>query len=228
MVLGYRRHAGWRDMSEYVVHFCRTREALIGIMTSGAIEGRTPFGWAREYEQERDAAQQRGEPLYGYPTQKCVCLSEVPLDLLDRLIDRRGPWGLGFTRQSVVDDGGAPVWYVEKDTSLASALTRLQHSLTPEQRRGWYNITRFIDKTGEFPDGSVYRFEWEREWRVPRRLDLGVKCPVFLFAPEAEHAQLVADLTALGVGATAQGIPPLLDPTWEEARLQAALSQHRL
>jgi len=128
----------------------------------------------------------------------------------------------------VVDDGGAPVWYVEKDTPLASALTRLRHSLTADQRRDFYRITPFVDKTGEFPDGSVYRFEWEREWRVPRRLDLGVKCPLFLFAPEAEHARLVADLTALDVGATAQGIPPLLDPTWNDAKLHAALTEHGL
>ena len=165
-MLGYRGNPAWRDMSEYVVHFCRTRDALINIMTSGAIEGRTAFGWAREYEQERDAARQRGEMQHHYPTQKSVCLSEVPLALLQRLIDRRGLWGLGFTEQSVVDDGGAPVWYVEKDTPLASAITRLQRSLgTPDQRRDWHKITPFIDKTGEFPDGSVYRFEWEREWR---------------------------------------------------------------
>jgi hypothetical protein len=75
-----------------VVHFCRTHDALIGIMTSGVIEGRTTFEWAREYEQERDAAQERREPLHAYPTQKSVCLSEVPLDLLDRLIDRHQGW----------------------------------------------------------------------------------------------------------------------------------------
>lgn len=45
MVLGYRGNADWRDMSEYVVHFCRTREALLAIMNSGALEGRTLFGW---------------------------------------------------------------------------------------------------------------------------------------------------------------------------------------
>jgi hypothetical protein len=59
-------------MSEYVAHFCGTREALIAIMASDAIEGRTAFGWARAYEQERDAAQQRGEKLHRYPTQKSV------------------------------------------------------------------------------------------------------------------------------------------------------------
>jgi hypothetical protein len=231
VVLGYRGNPTWRDMSEYVVHFCRTREALTAILTSGAIEGRTPFGWAREFEQDRDAAHQRGENLHGYPTQKSVCLSEVPLDLLDRLVARRGPWGLGFRKQSVIDDGGAPVWYVEKDTVLARALTGLQQSLTtptPSQRRDWHRITPFIDKVGEFPDGTVYRFEWEREWRVPRRLDLYVGHPAFLFALTAEHAQLVADLTVQGVAGTPHGIAPLLDPTWTESELQAALTQHGL
>jgi hypothetical protein len=165
--LGYRGNPAWRDMSKYVVHFCRTREALTAILTSGEIEGHTPFGWARELEQERDAARQRGEPLRLYPTQKSVCLSEVSLDLLDRLIDRRGRWGLGFTKQSIVGDGGAPVWYVEKDTTLASALAGLQQSLTTsDQRLNWHSMTPFIDKVGEFPDGTVYRFEWERECGV--------------------------------------------------------------
>jgi hypothetical protein len=216
-------------MSEYVVHFCRTREALIAILKSGAIDGRTPFGWAREFERDRDAAKQRGERLRSYPTQKSICLSEVPLDLLDRLVDRRGPWGLGFTKQSVIEYDGAPVWYVEKDTVLASALTDLQQSLTtPSQRGDWHRITRFIDKVGEFPDGTVYRFEWEREWRVPRRLDLGAGNPAFLFAPTVEHAKLVADLTVQGVAGTPHGIAPLLDPIWAESALQAALTRHGL
>lgn len=225
MGLGYRGKPAWRDMSEYVVHFCRTREALTAILASGEIEGRNPFGWARGFEQERDAARERRESLDRYPTQKSVCLSEVPLDLLDRLIGRRGPWGLGFTKQSIVDDGGAPVWYVEMDTPLASALAGLQRSLaTSGQRPDWYRITPFIDKVGEFPDGSIYRFEWEREWRIPRRLDLDHEgSPAFLFAPSAQHDCLSTDLAGTPYGTTA-----LLDPTWDESTLQAALAAHGL
>jgi hypothetical protein len=96
--------------------------------------------------------------------------------------------------------------------------------MTPDQRSDWHKVTPFIDKVGEVPDGSVYRFEWEREWRVPRRLDLGVGCPAFLFAPAAEHARLAADLT----GRTRYGLPPLLDPKWDERALQAALAKHGL
>jgi hypothetical protein len=74
----------------------------------------------------------------------------------------------------------------------------------------------------------VYRFEWEREWRVPRRLELGIGHPAFLFAPTAEHTQLKADLTAEGVATTRHGIAPLLDPMWTETTLQAALTLHGL
>jgi len=117
--LGYRGNPAWRDMSEYVVHFCGTRQALVAILTSGAIEGRTPFGWAREFEQERDAAQRRGERLVDYPTQKSVCLSEVPLDLLDRLIGRRGR-GASASRSS-------PSSTTAELRSGTSRRTRLSH-----------------------------------------------------------------------------------------------------
>ena len=47
-------------------------------------------------------------------------------------------------------------------------------------------------------------------------------------APGAEHIQLMADLTTLGVAGTPHGIAPLLDPTWDEPTLQAALAEHGL
>lgn len=229
MALGYRGNPSWRDMSEYLVHFCGSREALVAIMLDGEVEGRNPFGWAREFETERDAARQRGEPLRTYPTQKSVCLSEVPVDLLDRLVHRRGHWGLGFTRQGILSDDGAPVWYAELDKPVAAALARLQSSITTsDQRRDWYTVAPFVDKVGEFPNGATYRFEWEREWRVSRRIELGVDHPVFLFAPETEHGRLKSQLNAGVVAASPGGIPPMLDPTWDESKLQASLSKYML
>ena len=222
-MLGYRGNSSWRDMSEYVVHFCGTREVLLRVLTDGYVEGQSPFGWARDFELERQDALRRNEPLHGYPTQKSVCLSEVPLDLLDRLVDRHGVWGLGFTKKAVVEDGGAPVWYVEMDSHLAYALARMQNSLTQEQRADWYALTRFIDKVGEFPNGSTYRFEWEREWRVPKRLELGAGCPVFLFAPQAEHPWLKAQVSGIAAVVPLTSPLPILDPTWDEETLQAAL-----
>ena len=177
----------------------------------------------------RETAGRAGESLSFYPTQKSVCLSEVPLDLLDRLERRRGSWGLGFTKASFVAEGGAPLWYVEIDSQIAHALARIQQSLeNAEQRRDWHRITPFIDKVGAFPNGTVYQFEWEREWRVPRRLEFSPGCPAFLFAPASEHAQLVRELTTSGIDATIYGIPPVLDPRWNGTQLQAALTKHDL
>lgn len=214
-MLGYRGNPHWRDMSEYVVHFTPGRRDLVQILLNDRIEARTPFGWARE----EDGADMT-------PTQKSVCLSEVPLDMLDRLVGRHGSYGLGFRKADLIPDEAAPVWYVEKDTPLAYALDRLRQAglNDTDLRRAVFAVTRYIDKVGEFPNGQVYRFEWEREWRVPRHLDLWRKGPLFLFAPEADHAWLHRRLDVGTGDALSEGVPPMIDPNWEDNSIQEVLA----
>jgi hypothetical protein len=214
-MLGYRGNSNWRDMSEYVVHFTGDRQALVDILLNDRIEARTPFGWAREVD-GTDAT----------PTQRSVCLSEVPLDMLDRLVARHGSHGLGFKRTDLVTDNAAPVWYVEMDTRLARALDRLRQAGLddPDLRDSVFTVTRYIDKVGEFPNGQVYRFEWEREWRVPRRLDLWPGGPLFLFAPDSDHRWLGKVLAGRTSQALANGLLPLIDPTWDDNNIQQVLA----
>lgn len=213
MALGYRGNPAWRDMSEYVVHFTPDRESLVAIMAGERIEARTPFGWNRDADRQDNL-----------PTQKSVCLSEVPLDLLDRLVERHGSWGLGFKKADLAMDGAVPVWYVEKDTRAARNINIVGSHVPPEAEQAWYELTRYIDKVGEFPDGSVYRFEWEREWRVPRRLDLWPGGPAFLFAPERQHDRLTRALEDLGTPSLRRGIPPIFDPLWSDDVIQEAMA----
>ena len=49
-------------------------------------------------------------------------------------------------------------------------------------------ITPFVDYPGEY-GGSQYRFEWEREWRVPGGLAFSPDDVAFLFIPEDLHAK---------------------------------------
>jgi Putative abortive phage resistance protein AbiGi, antitoxin len=214
-MLGYRGNPQWRDMSEYVVHFTDGRQALVDILLNDRIDARTPFGWAREVDGE-DAT----------PTQRSVCLSEVPLDMLDRLVDRHGTHGLGFKRTDLLQDQAAPVWYVELDTRLARALDHLRQAGLddPELRNSVFTVTRYIDKVGEFPNGQIYRFEWEREWRVPNRLDLWPGGPLFLFAPESDHGWLGKVLAGQVKNGLRDGLPPLIDPAWEDDRIQQLLA----
>jgi hypothetical protein len=215
MALGYRGNPAWRDMSEYVVHFTPQRQDMVDMLLNDRIEAGKPFGWAREVEKEDDT-----------PTQKSVCLSEVPLDMLDRLVGRHGSYGLGFRKVDLIQDQAAPVWYVEMDTRVANAVDRLCSAAEadPSLRADVFTLTRYIDKVGEFPNGQVYRFEWEREWRVPRRLDLWREGPLFLFAPEADHGWLAAELDVREGDALANGVPPMIDPTWDDQSIQQVLA----
>ena len=83
MPIGYRGHADWRDMSEYVVHFAKdvpggksAYNSMISILYSGKLEARTRFGAIRWSDALGDS-------------QGSVCFSEIPLDRLDRLVQRR-------------------------------------------------------------------------------------------------------------------------------------------
>lgn len=117
--MGYRAHANWRDMSEFVVHFTKpiptaevgppppppeqkgrvSREELfartryaersdrtgyhqwISILYDGKLNpGLKPLGAARRIPELRSHHQ-------------VVCFSEIPLDMLDRLIERRSLYG---------------------------------------------------------------------------------------------------------------------------------------
>lgn len=85
-VSGYREHADWRDMSDFVVHFTKDYDGRtaydnsLSILYDGVIRATTAYGQART--------------LVGLgSSQRCACFSEIPLDLIDRLVQRRTWWG---------------------------------------------------------------------------------------------------------------------------------------
>lgn len=95
------------------------------------------------------------QQLSGFPpfgaASPMICFSESPPDHLGWLL-RRGwqPWGLVFTRQSLYQVGGGPVWYTRSP----------QYDELSEAHRSW--AVRL--------DANPYRkSDWlhEREWRVP-------------------------------------------------------------
>ena len=120
MTLGYRGNAGWRDMSEYVVHFAKddpgrtsAYDSMLKILGSGKIHAYTPFGAARSLDVLED-------------TQKSACFSEIPLDRLNRLVARRSQYGIGFRQDVLVRAGGARVWYLDNDGKPATAFRELK------------------------------------------------------------------------------------------------------
>jgi len=174
-------------MSEYVVHFTRDIDdrsasaTLYLILNAGRLEpGRRPFGAARNLDALVDS-------------QRVVYFSEIPLDRLDRLVARRrSRYGVGFNQDWITQAGGARVWYVDRDSAAHTAFQELfrQRFRPWDANDPFWALTPFVDFPGEYGDTS-YRFEWEREWRVPGSVGFSPENVAFLFGPEEAHGEMV-------------------------------------
>lgn len=215
---------GWRDMSEYVVHFVRGNPAnggtgyspMMRILASRHIEARNPFGAARNLEERLEV------------TQRSACFSETPLDLLERLTDRRGTkYGIGFHQRFIIDSGGGRVWYLDRNSEPQRAMEdRIRRSLDGgiDQDDPLWQLTRYVDYPTDGP--RRYRFEWEREWRVPGGLRFDQADVAFLFIPEDLHdaaRDFFTDAQAEHFGPAY--FCPYLDPDWGDDRIQQAIAE---
>ena len=135
-LVGYRGHDGWKDMSDFVVHFTKPPAADTSVATAvQASGGGGLHAWlAEQRAQDRSGYHQwikilgegrlcaGAKPLGAARSQpalaelhRVVCFSEIPLDMLERLVERRSLYGIGFRKDVLVGKGGAPLWYLDKD-----------------------------------------------------------------------------------------------------------------
>ena len=215
--LGYRDKPGWRDMSDFVVHFTRYGnvapfDTLEQILHSLEVKAMLPFGMARNM-------------VAVTPTQKSACFSEIPLDMLTRLVSHmRSSYGLGFHQSLIVSQGGGRVWYADKAGAIAQSLAKLNaRALGPPFNPDdpFWEISPFIDQPGDY--GGRYRFEWEREWRVPGGLTFTDRELKFVFAPEEDHILVDGIFEYLDHFEIADINCPIIDPLWPEQRIQEEL-----
>jgi hypothetical protein len=223
MAFGYRGNDTWRDMSEFVVHFTSGGDDsdgyndVIDILGSGVIEARNEFGMARKMTKVE-------------PTQECACFSEIPLEYLDRLTERRGSlYGLAFRKEFITAAGGGPVWYVEQASTLGRWVEATKDTaLDPfvADHPIWH-LTPFIERPGKY-GRTEYRFEWEREWRVPGGLPFTPADVAFLFIPERLHeAALKFFSEAYEQNTGPAYLCPYIDPKWDLDQLHEEFAKVR-
>jgi hypothetical protein len=218
---GYRGNPGWRDMSEYAVHFTKgigaasEYDVMMKILWESRILPGGPFGAARNLAEIAES-------------QKSACFSEIPLDLLARLVDRRSLYGIGFRQDLLVGHGGTRVWYLDKGGAAAAAFQALvRDALAGEidSSAPIWRLTPFVDFPGDYA-GGPYRFEWEREWRVPGGVAFNPDDVAFLFVPESLHE---AARTFFEGHLASQSGPaylcPYIDPRWDMPRIQAEFAK---
>ena len=159
-------------------------------------------------------------------SQHVVCFSEIPLDMLDRLVERRSLYGIGFRKDVIVEKGGAPLWYLDKEGVQAGAVQRIiedkvRSGVDPDDP--FWKLTPFIDHPGVYK-GRPYRFEWEREWRVAGEVPFEPDDVAFLFIPEDLHdraRQFFADAKVEHSGPSYDCA--YIDPRWDMEKIQGAL-----
>jgi hypothetical protein len=161
-------------MSDWVVHFTGTEQSLRSILAEGLVWGTGPYGNGRKIHEVR--AQHLS-----------ACFSEIPLDHLERLYKRRGRWGIGFHKRVIDAAGGGRVWYLEKGTQLQEAVFKIFGDMLREQDFNHliWSLSPFIDVMS---DDYNYRFDWEREWTVPRGLHFEPSDVAFLLLPDGIDA----------------------------------------
>ncbi len=158
---------------------------------------------------------------------RVVCFSEIPLDMLDRLIERRSLYGIGFRKEVVVAKGGGPLWYLDKDGMQANLLEQeiadaMAGGVDPADRI--WKLTPFIDFPGTYR--TEYRFEWEREWRVVGDVEFTPDEVAFLFLPEDDHdkaRQFFEQVEHEHSGPAYLG--PYIDPRWDMDKIQEKLKE---
>jgi hypothetical protein len=249
--MGYRGHDDWSDMSEFVVHFTKPIAPSKIVVPKRRDQRRPSFV---EIIGEIRAMQQKRDPSGYYPwidilgegrlkpgdkalgagrnlaevrdLHRVVCFSEIPLDMLDRLIERRSLYGIGFRKDVVVAKGGAPLWYLDKDGVQAKIIqqqirTAIAGGVDPGDQI--WQLTPFIDNPGNYP-GRNYRFEWEREWRVVGDFTFTPDDVAFLFLPEDDHdktRQFFADVQVENSGPSY--LFAYIDPRWDLDKIEKAL-----
>jgi hypothetical protein len=203
----------WDDMSSFVVHFTKKSinksayDNSLSILHQRRLEARGRFGIGKNFAE----------------SPKSVCFSEVPLHQLKRLADKRGPYGIAFRKEFIVERNGGPIMYAYQDTTHADVLRSLVEKANGNQNDPIWQVAPFVDQPGVYGKSS-YFFEWEREWRHIGDLSFESDDAAFLIIPEelheaARHFFDDAERDNLGPNYKC----PFVDPYWDLQQVKNAL-----
>lgn len=216
----------YEDLSPWAVHF--TTPGPHPMLPEGQLDGYHNMmrilaeGRIRPVAEPHGAAKEIVELVEQH---RPACFSEIPLHLLERLVENRSEYGIGFSQQLLLMKGGGRVWYLEDDSNPAEALRDLITERAKELNVGdpLWRLTPLIDFPSEEIPLSDYR--WEREWRVPGGLVFTPDEVAFLFIPDDLHdqaRQFFANAEAERLGPAYNC--PYIDTGWDRDQIARKLA----
>jgi hypothetical protein len=151
----------------------------------------------------------RAVRTFGTGSRPIVAFTESSQAAVRRLIadGRYTPWGVGFSKQVIFDQGGAPVLYVRGD-EWDAATAQLPDPLRARIVRFWPGAEweegdpLTADQSQQLPDQLANPSEWlhEREWRVPHDVTFGWSDVKFLIVPAVDWPMLLAHQYGVAYG----------------------------
>lgn len=134
----------------------------------------------------------RAVSTFGTGRRPVVAFTESSQASVLRLIGegRYTPWGIGFSKQVIFNQGGGPVLYVRGD-EWDAAVAALPDPLRARVVRFWPGAVWeegdpvMFDGAQQLPDVITSESQWlhEREWRVPHDVSFGWADVKFLIVP---------------------------------------------
>lgn len=120
-----------------------------------------------------------------------VCFTETPLDKIQLLtnIDERKvnmePYGLIFTKQTIRNAGGNPVFYLYEENQELKALIMKMFRENSNELEDFSHFGSLINVVKEKHD-----FSWEREWRIKGDYSFNYEDIFAIIAPGAEYLKI--------------------------------------
>lgn len=146
-----------------------------------------------------------------------VCFTETPLNKICHLldVDRRQielkPFGLVFTKDTIIENSGNPCLYTNGDHN--KALEKYLWSLYRESEKNDFNDDFY--KLGAITNTfkEKHNFSWEREWRVFKKFKVK---PNNVFAIISANSEIKLPDEYLGI--------PIINPNWSYEEIVYQLS----
>lgn len=150
---------GRPDYWYFLTHFCK-RDEFVKILDGNIIQAKQT----------------------GYFNVPAVCFTHVPLSFTKEIRKRQGEYGIVFREKDIYGYGGQPAIYIRENLLI------IQNSLQgfSDYLKPFINLIRTpeINSDGE---KKIYNFYHEREWRVPKDVDLNILQPLGLIYPEGDN-----------------------------------------